>query len=66
MNNAANDLFETLRDLIASTSSVMVESPESSPQGNLWSVWVDGEIIGAGDCRSEALADAVKTAQGWK
>lgn len=58
------DLYESLRALLPSTSTVFVELTEDEdlPQ---FGVWVDDDIIGSGDSPSEALEEAIATARKW-
>jgi hypothetical protein len=59
-NELTAELFATLHDLTGSVATI----DEDGPDG-LVGVWVDDEIIGSGECTSEALEDAIHTARGW-
>jgi hypothetical protein len=56
-----SDLFETLYALTGSKAFLDLD-----PEGMLWGVFVDDDIIGSGESETEALEDAIRTARAWK
>ena len=41
-----------------------IENDEDAPSP--WAVWLDGEILGSGDTKREAIAEALRTVRMWK
>lgn len=54
------ELFTILHDLTGSTAEL------TTGPGGIIGVSVDGDVIGSGATESEALEDAIATAQGWR
>lgn len=62
--DVSEGLLETLRSLLSSDARLSVVEDTDAPMS--WAVWLDDEIIGAGEARSEALAEALATVRGWE
>lgn len=70
--SVADDLYEQLRSLVADPQNLQVVNDPDGPEP--WAVFLPVEpgpasfqdIIGAGESRSEALADAIETVRTWQ
>lgn len=65
--NTTAELLETLYDVLRShdvtASDVRIELDEDM---GMWGVWIDDDLIGAAQCKSESLSEAVAQVRCWK